>query len=379
MVYQAVKKEYCQSCGMPLRFDVEEYLGTNADHSRSDEYCYYCLKDGEYIVDIPMEQMIDIWIKYTDKYNEYSDTNYSPQELRVLLNKRLPTLRRWRQMQITQDVHYEIINKVKVYIDHNLQKDIQTEELCEIANLSLYHFRRVFRNITGENIGSYIQRIRLESIAHQLVSTHLSINDIVRHSHYLTKHSLAKAFRKHFGMSMSAYRAKYNDVTVKEIDLLFQPEIKKMDTQKAICYPVEQAFCKKEEYLAIWEKIIHYKNKHIKQQDAIQFISISLDNPSITSSEYCRFYLGILTSEGNKPRGKFSLQEIPAGLYAVFSHKGNYNSLPELYQTIYEKWLPRSGYIQRNTMSFEIYLNSPYNTELSELKTEIYFPIEKPL
>ena len=49
---------------MPLRFDVEKYLGTNSDGSRSDEYCYYCLKDGKYIVDIPMSEMINIWIKY---------------------------------------------------------------------------------------------------------------------------------------------------------------------------------------------------------------------------------------------------------------------------------------------------------------------------
>ncbi|NDV97158.1 transcriptional regulator, partial [Dysgonomonas sp. 521] len=46
-------KQYCQSCGMPLRFDMEEYMGTNSDHSRSHEYCYYCLKDGDYTVDIP--------------------------------------------------------------------------------------------------------------------------------------------------------------------------------------------------------------------------------------------------------------------------------------------------------------------------------------
>ena len=72
---QTVDKQYCQSCGMPLRFDVEEYLGTNADHSCSDEYCYYCLKDGNYTVDISMNEMVDIWVKYTDKYNWYSGTS----------------------------------------------------------------------------------------------------------------------------------------------------------------------------------------------------------------------------------------------------------------------------------------------------------------
>lgn len=72
----SVEKQYCQSCGMPFRFDITEYLGTNANGSCNDEYCYYCLKNGEYTVDIPMGEMVDIRVKYTDKYNWYSGTNY---------------------------------------------------------------------------------------------------------------------------------------------------------------------------------------------------------------------------------------------------------------------------------------------------------------
>lgn len=97
MADSELNKRYCQSCGMPLRFDVEEYLGTNLDNSPSDEFCYYCLKEGKYIVDISMSEMIEIWVKYTDKYNEYSGTSYSPQELKAILYKRLPTLKRWKQ------------------------------------------------------------------------------------------------------------------------------------------------------------------------------------------------------------------------------------------------------------------------------------------
>ena len=49
---------------MPLRFDMEEWLGTNLDGSKSDTFCYYCLKDGKYTVDVSMHEMIDIWLKY---------------------------------------------------------------------------------------------------------------------------------------------------------------------------------------------------------------------------------------------------------------------------------------------------------------------------
>ena len=83
MIESDINKRYCQSCGMPLRFDIEKYLGTNSDGSRSDEYCYYCLKDGKYIVDIPMSEMINIWMNMQiplirrRNLDEYS-TNGSP-------------------------------------------------------------------------------------------------------------------------------------------------------------------------------------------------------------------------------------------------------------------------------------------------------------
>lgn len=373
-----IDNQYCQSCGMPLRFDVEEYLGTDSAQSRSDEYCYYCLKDGIYTVDISMEQMVDIWVKYTDKYNEYSSTNYTPQELKTLLNKRLPTLKRWKSRVTTHNIHLESINKVKVYIDKNLQKDITVEELSKEANLSVFHFRRIFKNITGENIGTYIQRIRLQQIAHILISTNYPINDVLQQTVYQTKFSLAKAFKKHFGISMSLYRERHKYISANEIDLqtTWQPEIRKLNTHKAICYPLENKIQdNKEGYLDSWKKVSHYKNKHLKDKESY-FASISMDNPLVALKQ-CRFYLGIITQKDANPKGKFFLQEIPIGFYAVFRYKGNYILLPELYRFISERWLSQNGYFQKYPMTFEVYLNTPKDTEISELLTEVYIPIEK--
>lgn len=379
MNHLTVEKEYCQSCGMPLRFDVEEYLGTNADNSRNAEYCYYCLKDGEFTVDIPMSEMVDVWVKYIGKYNEYSETDYNHQELRILLNKRLPVLKRWRQKEITQNIHYEAIGKIKAYIDENLEKEIPMEALCRMANLSFFHLRRVFRSVTGENIGSYIQRLRLEKVAHKLVLTGLPVSEIMKQSGYQTTSSLAKAFRKHFGISMSVCREKYvSENKSSPVDFAsLRPEIKKLPAQKAICYPVGNAFRDRDEYVAVWRKLFHYCDKHLKPQKTGKSISISLDNPLITTPEQCRFYLGILTQGNERLNGKFSLQEIPAGLYAVLSHKGDYALLSDIYKMVYETWLPQNGYMPMSSMSFEVYLNSPRDTERSELLTEVYIPIEK--
>ena len=47
---------FCQSCGMPLTEDV---LGTNADGSKNEDYCMYCYRDGHFLQDCTMEEMIE--------------------------------------------------------------------------------------------------------------------------------------------------------------------------------------------------------------------------------------------------------------------------------------------------------------------------------
>ena len=51
-----MEQKFCQSCGMPL---TEELLGTNADGSKNEDYCIYCYKDGKFLQDCTMDEMIE--------------------------------------------------------------------------------------------------------------------------------------------------------------------------------------------------------------------------------------------------------------------------------------------------------------------------------
>lgn len=376
MIYSEIEKRYCQSCGMPLRFDVEKYLGTNNDNSRSNEFCYYCLEKGEYIVDISMQEMIDIWIKYTDKYNEYSGTNYSPHELRTVLNKRLPTLNRWKQKKETDNIHFNTISKIIDHINSHLFDTSEIKVLAEMSHLSTFHFRRVFKSITGENIASYIQRLRLEHIAHLLTTSGLTLSQIISISNYQTKYSLSKAFRKHFGITASEYRKRHSKQH-SDPNCNFQaPSIKYINAIKVLYIEVGNAYRNTNRYLNKWSKLTNYTKQHSLNIGKNRFISISLDDPLITPTEQCRFYLGIIVQQEIKPDEKFGIMQIPKGRYAIFRHEGSYSSLHQLYRNIYEDWMPQSKYYPRNTISFEVYLNSPKTTKISELQTEVYIPVE---
>ncbi len=59
--------KFCQSCGMPLTEDV---LGTNADGSKNEDYCMYCYRDGKFLQDCTMEEMIEHCAQFVGAVNE---------------------------------------------------------------------------------------------------------------------------------------------------------------------------------------------------------------------------------------------------------------------------------------------------------------------
>jgi len=371
---------YCQSCGLPIPEYTNLFHGTNKDKSHNDEFCFYCFKNGEYTANFTIEQAIDEWVKYTGLFNLYSGTCYTPEEIKATLTRRLPRLKRWKQKSETLSIHHQSIHKVCRYIDRNLFKELNPDIFYQTANLSKSHFRRVFKSITGETIGNYIQRLRLEHIAHLLLNTQMTLDEIARNTNYQTKASLAKAFRKHFGMSTSQYKQYHNgqisDATkLSEVGLV--PEIRRVQEITTICLPVGDSYKTLESYTLMWHQLLAYTSHHGLKTDADKFISVSLDDPLITPAEQCRFYVGVTTSKPIKTSGTFSVMTLPENTYAIFRFKGGYNLLQHFYREIYEEWLSQNGYRQKGTLSFEIYLNTPYEVESTELITDIYFPIKK--
>ena len=84
---------FCQSCGMPLKDDI---LGTNADGTKSEEYCMYCYKDGAFTGDFNMEEMVQFCAQYVDEFNKNTGQKLNKEEYKEVLRKFYPSLKRWQ-------------------------------------------------------------------------------------------------------------------------------------------------------------------------------------------------------------------------------------------------------------------------------------------
>jgi general stress protein 26 len=79
---------------MPLTEDV---LGTNADGSKNEDYCMYCYKDGKFLQDCTMEEMIEHCAQFVGAVNEGLEKPITKEEYIGMMKTYFPQLKRWRK------------------------------------------------------------------------------------------------------------------------------------------------------------------------------------------------------------------------------------------------------------------------------------------
>ena len=87
--------QFCQSCGMPLTRN--EDCGTNADGSINFDYCQYCFKDGKFLQDCTMDEMIEHCSQFVDEVNKQMPKPLTKEEYKQMMRGFFPMLKRWRK------------------------------------------------------------------------------------------------------------------------------------------------------------------------------------------------------------------------------------------------------------------------------------------
>ena len=85
-----MKQKICQSCGMPLQ--KEEDFGTNANGSKSEEYCFHCFQNGKFLDEgITLEGKISKNVEFAVQMGMSEDEAWK------LASEVLPKLKRWKK------------------------------------------------------------------------------------------------------------------------------------------------------------------------------------------------------------------------------------------------------------------------------------------
>lgn len=312
------------------------------------------------------------------------------------------------------------INRVIDYIEANIDVDLSLETLSGIANFSKFHFHRIFRAMVGETLNQFIQRIRLEKAAAQLIfNPKKSITEIAFDCGFSGSATFARAFKDTFHMSASEWRSegqspeskngktkrknrqslgknrKDFDISSYYIDdqtlnLIWRIKMKdkqhiKVEVKEMpefhVAYVRHIGPYKGDSQLFedLFEKLMRWAGpRGLLRFPETKVLSVYHDDPKITDEDKLRTSACITVPQDAAVEGEIGKMTVSGGAFAVASFEINANEYEDSWNLVMGGWMPESGYQPDDRLCYEIMYNNPKEHPEGKHVVDICVPV-KPL
>lgn len=275
----------------------------------------------------------------------------------------------------TRATYEERILRVQSYLNTRLDEEMRLDDLAGVACLSPFHFHRIFRGMTGETVGGYVRRLRMQRAASQLKISGRPVTDIAFGAGYDSLEGFSRAFHDHYGSAPSAWREtqapRPHDATPREVCVVHRPATAAILLRHVGPYQdIGPAF----------GRLFEWAGRQGLLAGPFETVGMPHDDPDVTPPEKIRCDAAILLR--TQPRGAADLvgevrcATLPERDYAVVRHTGPYERLSDAYAWLCGVWLPRSGREAASAPPLEFYRNHPPQTPPEQLLTDIHLPLE---
>lgn len=293
---------------------------------------------------------------------------------------------------------YEVrLLKVLAFIEANLGTSLSLDQLANVAHFSPYHFHRIFKGMTGETLGGFIRRSRLEKAAQNLLDGKRAITDIALDVGFENSESLSRAFKQHFGVPPSQFRRSRSHLLTKQsLDVALLSQFRQQarhfsqlmekegsksmfDVQIKTYDPIRMAYLSHKgpynQIGPVFEKAMTAVGEQKLFGPCTQVIALYHDDPHMVDPAELRSAAGISIGKDEALSAPLQEQIIDGGDYGVAIYKGPYDGLQAAYDWLYGHWLPQSGREVKGNPCLEMYLTDPCQTKPEDYLTEIRIPL----
>ena len=309
--------------------------------------------------------------------------------------------------EVSKEIYSARINSVMEYIEKHFNEPINLDTMAKEAHFSPFHFHRIFTVLVGETPTNYFQRIRIEKAAQQLKDfKRKSISDIAFDCGYSSNALFSRYFKKHFGISASAFRQMDKPIIVKDgvyYSKIGQP-ISKMSKQfssvnNELC-PInikQQIFMETKINIKEMPQLNVIYCRHIGAFNQIgkaygklmQFagprgllnspesktLTLYHDDPTITDIDKVRQSACLIVNKEVKIEGEIGKLTIPAGKHAVGRFEISEAEFEQAWNTMC-LWFTESGYEPGEGNPYELYHNDHTKHPEHKFILDICIPVK---
>lgn len=308
-------------------------------------------------------------------------------------------------MTRSRDEYARRMHAVVEHIDHHLDEPLDLARLAAVAHFSPYHFHRLFAAWSGERLGDYVRRRRLEHAASLLAAQpRVPVLQAAMAVGFGSNEAFTRAFKAHFGTSPSAWRAQRAEARprggLRKIDQADrkhdqaaapQPaddggpatesiEDSAMQVKLIDRSPVTMAYLRHvgpygAAINAFWRKSVGpwlYRHGLLEQAR----YGISHDDPSISDPAKCRYDAGVEVTADFAPLAPAHKTVIPGGRYAVMHFEGTSDEIKTAWAELLGRWLPASSLQLDSRPCFEYYpSDARYDPATGAFSCDLCIPV----
>ena len=293
----------------------------------------------------------------------------------------------------TAEDYYSRLSKALSFVLLRLDGPCTSDEVAAEAGFSRFHCQRIFRAMTGESIAELVRRLRLERAAHRLRYEPVKVLDVALDAGYGSEEAFSRAFRRGCGMSPNRSRTVWPPPTFSSpvARVRYYPGEKRVEID-----PMTGGV-NMEVRIETFDDIEVARVRHIGPYNEVgacfgrllewaatidahpgRVLTLSYDDPDTVEPESLRSDACIeLHTDASAPPD-ISIDRLDAGRYAVYTHHGSYDGIPEAYRRLFGRWLPQSGEELDDRPCMELYRNSPLDTAPADLLTDLCLPLRSP-
>ena len=288
-------------------------------------------------------------------------------------------------MKPTQRLRYaERIEKVIRHLQSHMDEtppDLQA--LARVAAMSDHHFHRVFRLMTGENVGEVLRRVRLARAVPAL-STAASVAVAADASGYSTPQSLARALRQQVGLSPTASRSAPEMLAralqrARPVDRRPQDPIPALTIDIVSVEPLRLLSIRNvgayAELNRAYQALFELVTAQVDAGDIRGIYGIQFDDAAQVEARNCRALCGLDVGTQGEARGELTEYVVPAGEYVRIHHRGAYDAIAASIDTLYAYVL---GTLDRDLAAHPAvihYCDDPDTVAEPALRSDVYLPL----
>lgn len=287
-------------------------------------------------------------------------------------------------MSIQENHYTQRINLVINYIRQHVADDLSLHTLADVAGFSPFHFHRIFKFSTGENLNQTVKRLRLERAATWLkASPQARLTDVALECGFSSSGDFSRSFKEYFGLAPRTWDRRsplrpdlkdskncevheplvwYTDEMLADVAEQgeFPIQIRPFPPCRIAYIRVPNAY-QPGRLPAAHDQLVAWVQEKSVDLRRCTMIGLSQDDPEITPHEQSSYDICLTLPETvlAEPDDMVSIRQLPACTLACVPIVGDLYVVDRAVQYLFKYWLPRSPYLPDNLPGMEIYRKLP--------------------